>query len=490
MIVSKEQRDFINDKGEKQTELIVSYVSKDHKISFLRYPIPKDQMFIWKYSNRQNADPIWKSYDNKWVRKFPTDRLNELRVNELLCSFGERIDPIFEMNVPETWFSDIEVDVTDTGFPKAEDADNPINTIAITKFPKTIVFGRKHLTEDEIDYIKKKLKTYSSITKDYEFEYREFTNETDMLRAYIDFIVPIPALTGWNFIPYDWQYIFNRAGNIGLSLDRVSPTGKFENFRLSNKAGIKLNARVPLHKIIYDYLAVYRNWDQSVAVKENNTLDFVAEQVLGIKKVVHNMGFREFYDNYYKDYVFYNCVDSILVEQIDKKIKTSNVWFSLASELKTDLNMAFSTIKPTEVVMTDFLYKDFKVIPSKKFEDTGKADYEGAFVWPTRPGIYKNIGSLDFSSLYPHIMMQWQISPESFIKKDIHYVPKENEIKTSSGAVFRKDPKAIIPRILKVYFGKRKEAKAMKKEANKEYEELKHILDKRKVEAMKKVDDK
>ena len=76
--------------------------------------------------------------------------------------------------------------------------------------------------------------------------------------------------------------------------------------------------------------------------------------------------------------------------------------------------------------------------------------------------------------------MQFGISPETFLFRDKNYIPKSNEIKTCSGAVYRKDPDAVIPAILKHYFGLRKAAKNDKKQINIEYEELKRILEKRK----------
>ena len=152
----------------------------------------------------------------------------------------------------------------------------------------------------------------------------------------------------------------------------------------------------------------------------------------------------------------------------------------IACELRLELNVAFSTIQPTHVVMCNFVYPHFKVIPDKKGISESNGDYEGAFVWPTRPGIFKYIGGLDFQSLYPSLIMQFQISPETFLFKDKNYIPKPDEIKTCSGAVYKKDPNAMIPSILYHYFGLRKAAKSEKKQANTEYEELKHILEQRK----------
>ena len=126
MIIHKEQVDTILPNGQPGKKLIVSYVDKEGNVKFLQYPIPEEQMFEWKYTNRANADPPfqeydfekkqfkfdangkpimrrWMSYDNKFVKRYPVKKLPELRINEILNSFGHAVDPLFEMNIPNTW---------------------------------------------------------------------------------------------------------------------------------------------------------------------------------------------------------------------------------------------------------------------------------------------------------------------------------------------------------------------------------------------------
>ena len=487
MIINKEQLDCVitdPNTGEQypSKELVVSYVDSDSSIKFLRYPIPREQMFIWQYSNRQYADQLWKSFDNKWVKRVRADQLNDYRMNELICSFGKAADPLFQLTPPDTWFCDIETNVEDE-FPEPDQASEPVNTIALTKFPNTIVWGRKPLTDKEIEYIQDKIANHpDSYVKQYKFEYKYFESEVDMLFDFFKFIQPIPAISGWNFLGYDWLYLYNRAVKVlGMDISWLSPTGHFYNFAIANKLG-KRNVMLPYHKIIYDYLMVYQKWDGSVKVKENNTLDFVSGQVLGYKKVVHALGFKEFYQKEYPDYVFYNAIDTILVEQIDKKIHTSNIWYAITAGVKCELNASFSTVSPTETALAHFAYNEHKVIPQKKKGDIEQGSYEGAFVWPTQPGVYKFIGGLDFASLYPTTIRQFNISPETFLFKDTTgtYIPKPNEIKTTSGAVFTKDFDGIVPKILTHYFALRKESKAKRKQVDVEYEALKHILEERK----------
>lgn len=507
MIINKEQIDINDSNGNLTKQLVISYVNKEGGISFLKWQIPQSELFEWGYTNRANADkpfyvfnPItkqpvidektgqqkiaqWKSYDNKFVKKIPLQpgrNLSEGRLNEILNMFGKTIDPIFDATPPITWYCDIEVDVNGEGFPDAEHAAMPINTIAITRFPQTIVFARRNLTEKEKEYIQTNIDNYTDYTKGYKFDFRFYESEREMIEAFLDFITPIPCLTGWNFLGYDWKYIYNRCLYYGLNIERISPTQGLTDFKLNRK--IKIAVKLPTHKVVYDYLQIYQMWDQYVKIKENDTLDWVSNKLLGFKKVEHEEGFEDFYKNHYADYVFYNAIDTILVEKIDEKIKTASIMYMLASELKIDLYAAFSTIQPCETVMTNFIYNQYRVVPRKlqKNEDDENGDYTGAFVWPTQPGIYKLIGGLDFASLYPTTMRQFYISPETFMFKDPTYIPKCDEIKTISGAVYKKRSDAIMPSILTYYFAKRKQAKKDRKTCDQTKEDLLKIYERRK----------
>lgn len=428
MIIHKEQIDFMLPDGTPTKKLIVSYVNKEGNVSYLQYPIQPYEMFEWKYTNRQNADPPfqeydqvkqeyvynpdgtpvmhqWMSYDNKWIKKSPVKKLPELRVNELLNQFGKQVEPIFDMNIPNTWWCDIETEVSEDGFPDPEVASTRINTISMTHFPETIIWARKDLSLEEQMWVQKSIDEYSKnnngsdITKGYKFKFKYFPTEKEMLENFIDFIIPITAISGWNFLGFDWLYIYNRCKINNIDIERLSPTRSFTTFKITPRSGGKtINVNIPMHKIIYDYLLVYKTWDMMINPKENNTLDFVAEKTLGIKKVNHPWGFKEFYEEHYKEYVFYNCIDTILVEHIDRYLKTAEIWYMIACQLRLELNVAFSTIQPTHVVMCNFLYPKYKVIPDQKKKISNESgQYEGAFVWPTRPGIFKYIGGLDFA---------------------------------------------------------------------------------------------
>ena len=201
------------------------------------------------------------------------------------------------------------------------------------------------------------------------------------------------------------------------------------------------------------------------------------------------------YRDFFADYVFYQCIDSIILEQIDKELNTAKIWFMLASILRINAYDAFSTINPVETVISNFIYEDYKVIPSMKHEVPEiQESYAGAWVLPVNKSIVRYVGGLDFASLYPSIIRQFGVSPEKFLFKDTKvigknpdgtdktvvgdYVPKEDEIKMKSGAVYKKGP-AILPNILTHYYNLRKQAKNDRKDVDTELAYYEKILEER-----------
>lgn len=480
MIVNIEQADKLVE-GQLSKELIISYVNKTGTISYLRYSVPPSQMFNWVYTNNVNdADLTYMSWDNKKIKKIPTKYLSNHRIYEILNDLGDSVSCLYEFNMPKTSFCDIEVDVDENGFPEADTALNKINTISWAQYPNIYVFGNKQLNADEISKIQLDIDKHCEKFKvKYNFTYIYHENEADMLYDFLyNYMRHAPAVTGWNFWGYDWPYIVNRCNNLNLDINWLSPSGTWKRgHRYETKIRVGY-IDLPLHKLIYDYLMIYLKWDTSVEIKENNTLDFVANAVLDVKKVQHQLGFIEMYKQNYIEYVFYNAIDSILVEQIDKKIKTSSVFLGLANLTKVEAISAFSPVNMMHVVMGNYAYKNKRVFPkvNRKNESEG---YEGAFVYEPIPNVYKWVVCLDFASLYPTTMRQFNISPENFIKKDKSYIPKADELKCVSGAVFKNDKKYMLPEILDDFYAKRKSYKKEMKIASQELAELEKILEER-----------
>lgn len=488
MIVNTEIRDALAADGQPCKQLVVSYINKEGGVSFLSYNIPPDQMFQWKYAKRNEmhyADPNFKSWDFKPVVRVPSNGyVSTSRIHEILLDLiaaNPQVNVIHELNMPSTSYCDIEVDVDDEGFPDPDSVRNPVNTISYVTGNKVYVFGRANLTSEQLEWIRKELKKHCErFTTDYDFTYIYHEHEVDLLNDFFyNYMRLSPCVTGWNFFGYDWPYLYNRCEKLGISINYLSPSGSWYKHRIASRDD-GYTIQLPNHKLVYDYMEIYAKWDRSVAVKETNKLDWVANTVLGVKKVEHQLGFKDFWRQQPAEYVLYNAIDSILIREIDNTIKTSSAFLGLANLMHVDALTAFSPVRSLEIVQTEYQYKVNKVFPvnGKKAERTDES-YEGAFVFEPIRGIYKNVIALDFASLYPTTMRQFNISPDTFVTKDKNYIPNEHEIKCSSGAVYQKDFEGFIPKILTDFYKQRKAYKKEMMDAINEKYKLLDIYEKR-----------
>ena len=163
---------------------------------------------------------------------------------------------------------------------------------------------------------------------------------------------------------------------------------------------------------------------------------------------------------------------------IDRKINTMQTFLTLGNITRVEASRAFSPIWMAEAAMTRENYRRGRVFPKTDRMTKKREAYEGAFVVEPKTGLYEWVASFDFASLYPSIMRQWNISPESYLHNvdKIEKVDTEKFIKCSSGAVFKKDQDSVFRTILADYYGKRKAAKKEYLAIEEEIEMLKKYI--------------
>lgn len=493
MIVNTEIHDYtkngipvIDQYGNQQKFLYISYVDMNQTVKPFFWLIPNELMYQWKYATKNDTpDTLYKSWDGKPVVKCPiTDKFTEQRVHEIIMDLerwfpdNEQLKEMRQMYIPKTAYADIEVDVDDDGFPEAKDAKRPINTVSIVIEDTVYVLGLANLSQSDIQWIQSEITNHCKMfDTDYKFVYRYHETEVSLVMDLLfNFIAQLECVTGWNWFGYDWPYIYNRSEHLGIDITRLSPTKTWFNYKPQDPASDTI--KLPMHKCMYDYMELYKKYDKSISPKVSNKLDWVADKVLGVKKVVHQLGFKEMWEQQKKEYVFYNAIDSILVREIDKKLKTSSVMFGLASLMNVPVLSTYSSTKSIEIVQAEYLYAENKVFPVVK-KNSQKKEYEGAFVYSPKPGIYRNVYCLDYASLYPTTMRQFNISPDTLLMKDKNHKPTKDEIKCTNGCVYTNTFEGFIPKILSDYFAKRKEYKNMMTAAQIEKYELEKILKER-----------
>ena len=454
-------------------EVIVSYYDKKGEVSFKRYQIDKFENWSVTEENDRHRDSVYKNWDGRAIKRKRAKAYNKFSLIYFMDSLSEQDrEEIFGFNMPRTYFVDIETEIVD-GFPRAEEAKSRILTFSIiTPERKAIVLGLDDLNAEQIKKIEDDTnKHFAAYDQDWTFSYYKFKNEYDMLYNFLHKFLPkFPMMTGWNFINYDWQYIVNRCKRLQIDLTEVAITGSLD----------KKDSR-PLHMGILDYMQLYDKYDRSVKVKESNKLEFVSSQVLNVAKIKYTGSLQDLYENNFQKYVYYNVVDSILVYYIDQQLKSMEVLLTLASITQMPLYKASSPVAVTESLIARKLAEDnVKIGVEYEKEDSQKdGQYEGAFVKQPIVGYYSGVSAFDFASLYPSVMRQFNISPDSFIEQvpeaEIEERRKDNNVIVCENGVVYKKEDSILKKILSDLYTQRKEYKS----ASYAYYEKAHELEKK-----------
>ena len=438
-------------------QLIISYYNVEGRVEFKTYPTA--DLFNWQVCEPtdKRKDKTFINWDGRPVKKFKGKSINKHVIFNFLENLPkEDADAIFGYNFPKTYFFDIETEVTE-GFPHAEKAENRVLTISIlTPEKKVLVMGLRDLEKsDQADIIKKTNEYFKKFNANFELVFKKFDSEYDLLYTFMAMVKKFPMLTGWNCIGFDWKYLVNRCKRLQIDPSISSPSGKLDK-----------KSTLPLHVGIIDYMDLYANWDRTITIKDNNKLETAAVAVIGVGKIKYDGNLQTLYDDDYIKYVYYNIVDSILVYYIDQKLKSMQNLLTLSNTCKISLYKAGSPVAITESLIARHLIADNRVMASK-WDDDNKKDgqYAGAFVKPPIVGKHRAVACFDYASLYPSIMRQYNISPDSFIKKlpstKIESFRKENvgvNIVTSSGAVYKTE-QSILKTVLSDLYSKRKEYK-------------------------------
>ena len=125
-------------------------------------------------------------------------------------------------------------------------------------------------------------------------------------------------------------------------------------------------------------------------------------------------------------------------------------------------------VKLWDTIIYNYLKKRNIVVPQK--DTSEKSDrFEGAYVKQPIPGVYDWVVSFDLNSLYPHLMMQYNISPETLMEekhpsatidkilnKDLTFEMYKDYAVCANGAMFRKDIKGFMPELMEKMYKDRK----------------------------------
>lgn len=370
-------------------------------------------------------------------------------------------------------------------------------TIHVTQDKEVYCLGYKDYDPNDCKYLK------DENLADKQIVYVKCKDEVDLLMKFIRIWqkLKMDCITGWYINGYDHVYTIRRIARVlgEEFVKKLSPFGLIEE-RKYEMYGKEQTQYEIIGIPTLDYIECYKKF--SFKSSESYALDYISHVELNKKKLEYKKEYKNLSRLYRENsnmFYAYNIIDVIRVAEIEEKMKFIDLMYSLAHFTKTNALDGFSTVKPCDVVIHNELMDRNIVIPHKK-DDSNEISrmIAGGFVKEPLLGHHEYVMSFDFTSLYPHLIMAFNISPETFMGKidkydnlpnidavidgaydEIHdKIIEENMCISPKGTVFTKDKQGIFPYIMKKVFTKRKEYKDIMSSYKKKAEAIKLEMEK------------
>ena len=412
--------------------------------------------FIRKYSEVEN----FKIYGNdRYIYQYISEKYPEEEIK-------------FDVSKIKITTLDIEVK-SENGFPDVESAAEEILLISIQ------------------DYNTKQIRTWGQggfNNKQENVIYKGFNSEYELLNDFINWWMiednTPEVVTGWNIELYDIPYLTRRLDRVlGEKLKkRFSPWGLVteDEIWIAGRKHITYDVGGVTQ---LDYLNLYKKF--TYKAQESYRLDHIANVELGQKKLDHSEfnTFKDFYTQGWQKFVEYNIIDVELVDRLEDKMKLIELAIVMAYDAKANYADVFSQVRMWDTIIYNYLKKRNIVIPPKERSDKTEK-YAGAYVKEPIPGKYDWVVSFDLNSLYPHLIMQYNISPETLVDArhptvTVDRILSEDEViegeyaVCANGAQYRKDVRGFLPELMEKIYEDRTIYKKKMLEAKQQYEKRK-----------------
>lgn len=374
----------------------------------------------------------------------------------------------FDRDLVQVLNIDIEV-ASDDGFPTPEEAAYPV--ISITLRQNDGVYWTWGLNEytpkhDNSLFIK-------------------CDNESDLLRKFVEYwTMHTPdIITGWNTRFFDIPYLVNRSirmfGDDTL-IKRLSPWGLVRE-RNTTIMGKKHQEYILEGIEQLDYLEVFKKFTyNTLGQQESYRLDHIAHVVLGERKLSYEEhgNLYTLYKEDYEKFIDYNIRDVELVHLLDEKLDLISLIMTMAYKAGVNYNDTLGTTNIWDTIIYRLL-NDKKVAVPPKVEKA-KTAYPGGYVKDPQVGSHEWVTSFDLNSLYPNIIVQYNMSPETVLDgfyNDVSVdnylngnvsVEGENYSLAPTGIRFSHDKKGVVPTIIEQYYAERRVIKKKMLEAQQE----------------------
>ena len=373
---------------------------------------------------------------------------------------------------------DIEVK-SDDGFPFPEEARHEITAITIKNNIDNIyyVWGTGEYDPDKCE-----------LDSNPDIVYKHCDNEAQLLLNFLDHWDSErhspDVVTGWNTRLFDVPYIVNRVTNVlGEDMTKKLSPWKIVNYRQVGIKGKSLDVYDLYGIQQMDYLDLFQKFGYTYGAQESYKLDHTAHVVLDERKLSYEefSGLNDLYERDYQKFIDYNIKDVELVDRLEDKLGLITLAMTMAYKGGVNYADTFGTTRIWDTILYRELMNRNIVVPPNK--DKQKVSLEGAYVKDPQVGLHEWVVSFDLNSLYPSIIVQWNMSPEtirqgkrSYVNVDFCLNNDKLDLHTddcalaANGVEFENKEQGVIPQIVVQYYDERRIIKKKMLEKKQELE--------------------
>ncbi len=277
-------------------------------------------------------------------------------------------------------------------------------------------------------------------------------NDARIIREFVEYIryTDPDIIVGYNNNNFDWPYLLERSKRIGIKLD------------VSRRAGTEPATSVHGHISIAGRLNVdLYDYAEEIPEIKVKTLEEVAEYLGVMKKSdrthVNWWDIPKYWDDKTKRGILvkYALDDVKATIGLADKIIPFAIQLSNVTGLPLDQVGAMSVGFRLEWYLMRVAFKMNELVPNRI--ERKEESYRGAIVLKPLRGLHEDIAVLDFSSMYPNIMIKYNVGPDTLRKNGLEI--GLCNIAPEVGHCFRKEPPGFFKSVLSTLLRLRKEVR-------------------------------
>ena len=366
---------------------------------------------------------------------------------------------------------DIETDY-DTGFPHPNEASQTILAITFKSSKGSLYHVWGYGDFDQSKALIKPVRYYKC------------KDEVDLLSQFLEFWSDPKntpdVITGWNTRFFDIPYIVNRMAKV-LGIHEINKLSPWQ-LQLEHRKIVRRGSENDVYEIpgiqTLDYMELFQKFGYTYGPQESYALNHIAYVVLGEKKLSYEEegSLKNLYKEDHQKYIDYNMKDVELVDRLEEKMGLITLALTIAYKGGVNYQDTFGVTAIWESIIYRKLNASKVVVPLGS-DDKPYRPFAGGYVKEPQVGRHEWIVSFDLNSLYPNLIVQYNMSPETLTDNtqmnDVSYYLSGQTVNgeyavAANGSSYRKDIDGVLPQIIEEYYDERVSVKKMQLAAQKE----------------------